>query len=423
MGMEAERAFRFTETTIERAIRLVREGLVETNNIGRRIWRDDGSPHGLYVYVGKNGATFYRVAKVSGRKTETRIGDATAMRVTKAREKAQQLAAGNKEAAAAPIRVRTDGPTVAAAWAAYTSDVRSGVFVAGRRQTAASTLQSYQWLYDAHLRDRYGSKSLHALAKDIQALHRRMREKPVAANRLLQVVSNLFRHAAETGNWEKPNPTLNPITGRTIRKHPVAARERWLTTEEAARVLAFAATEPDPWNDFWPLMILTGVRVSNLREMRWSQLDLRDDGATWSIPITKNQEPHVVPLVADAVQILRDRLARAPMVGSGRKERPASPWVFPMKEDPERCICDCDHAWGRVKEHAPIENVRIHDLRRTAASWATQAGAPITAVGKFIGDKSINATAVYARADVTAARAAGELVAMRMREATSRRPK
>ena len=76
-----------------------------------------------------------------------------------------------------------------------------------------------------------------------------------------------------------------------------------------------------------------------------------------------------------------------------------------MREDPTRCIIDCDHAWGRVKEHAPIADVRIHDLRRTAASWATQAGAPISAVGKFIGDKSINATAVYARADVTAARA------------------
>jgi integrase len=423
MGIEASRVFAFTETRIEQAIRLVRDGAVATKANGRRVWRDEGCPNGLHLVVGRRGATFYRVAKVAGRKVETRIGDATAMRVTKARAKAKQLAAGIKEAAAAPIRVRTDGPTVAEAWASYVADVRSGDFQAGRRPTAASTLQSYQWLYDAHLRDRYGSKSLHALAKDIQAIHGRMRGKPVAANRLLQVVSNLFRHAAETGNWEKPNPTLNPITGRTIRKHPVAARERWLTTDEASRILAYAATEPDPWSDFWPLMILTGVRVSNLREMQWAQLDLRDDGATWSIPITKNQEPHVVPLVADAVAILRRRLEVTAKVGSGRKERPASPWVFPMKEDPKRCICDCDHAWGRVKEHAPIAGVRIHDLRRTAGSWATQAGAPISAVGKFIGDKSINATAVYARADVTAARAAGEMVAERFREAIARRPK
>jgi integrase len=419
MALEDVRSFPFTETSIEKAIRLVREGVAATKANGRRVWRDEGCPHGLHLVVGMRGATFYRVAKVAGRKVETRIGDATAMRVTKAREKTRQLAAGVKEAAAAPIRVRTDGPTVAQAWAAYVADTKSGEFIAGRKPTAASTIASYEALYNAHLKARYGSRSLHALAKDVQEVHRKMRGKPVTGNRLLQVISNLFVHAARRGAWDRPNPTLDPITGRTIRKHPVQSRERWLTTEEATRVLAYAATESDPWRDFWPLMILTGVRVSNLREMRWSQLDLRDDGATWSIPKTKNQEPHVAPLVGDAVRILRDRLARAPKTGKDRKRRPVSPWVFPMKEDPGRCICDCDHAWGRVKEHAPIENVRIHDLRRTAASWATQAGAPISAVGKFIGDKSINATAVYARADVTAARAAGELVARRLREATA----
>ena len=88
-----------------------------------------------------------------------------------------------------------------------------------------------------------------------------------------------------------------------------------------------------------------------------------------------------------------------------------------MKEDATRCICDCDHAWARVKEGAPIADVRIHDLRRTAGSWATQGGAPLPAVGKFIGDKSINATAVYARSDVAGARAVADMVEKRLLEA------
>lgn len=417
MGIESVRAFRFTENQIEQAIRLVREGLVETNNIGRRIWRDEGSPHGLHVYVGQTGATYYRVAKVAGKKAEVRIGDATAMRVTTARGKARDLAAGVAKAAASPIRVRTDGPTVAEAAAAYFTDARSGDFIAGKKRTAASTLASYEGLYNAHIKKAYGSKSLHALAKDAAAIHRRMKATPVAANRLLQVISNLFVHAHEAGYWDKPNPTLNSATGKKVRKHTVPARERWLTTEEARRVLAFAATEPDPWRHFWTLLILTGVRVSNLREMRWGQLDLRDAGATWSIPITKNQEPHIAPLSSQAVAILRDRLAAAPKKAGKAKGTPASPWVFPMKEDPERCIVDCDHAWSRVKEGAIIDDIRIHDLRRTAGSWATQGGAPTPAVGKFLGDKSINATAVYARADTASARMVAELVERRILEA------
>jgi hypothetical protein len=151
--------------------------------------------------------------------------------------------------------------------------------------------------------------------------------------------------------------------------------------------------------------------------MRWSQLDLRDSDATWSIPKTKNQEPHVVALSPQATDVLRARMKAAPTTGVGRRLRPASPWVFPMKKDPTRCISDCDHAWARVKEHAPLEDSRIHDLRRTAASWATQAGAPQAAVGMFIGDKSANATAVYARAATASKAATARMVADRLAEA------
>lgn len=418
MGIEGESAFPFTEARIEEAIRLVRDGKAAAGPDGRRVWRDEGSSHGLHLRVGPGGSIFYRIAKVGGRKTRVRIGDATAIPLTKARQAALRLAAGDKAAAAAPVRVRSDGITVSQAWKAYIDDARSGAFVAGRRPTAASTIASYEALYNPHLKKKYGHKSLHALAKDIHGIHRSMRDKPVTANRLLQVVNNLFVHAARTGNWDKPNPTLDPITGRTVKKHHVQARERWLTTAEAGRVMKFAANEPDPWCDFWTLLILTGVRVSNLREMRWGELDLRATDATWSIPKTKNQDPHVVPLSGEAVAVLRARLEKAPK-GSGKRARdPASPWVFPMREDGTRCITDVDHAWARVKENAPISDVRIHDLRRTAGSWATQAGAPLTAVGKFIGDKSINATAVYARSDVAGARQVAEMIERRLREAT-----
>jgi hypothetical protein len=38
-------------------------------------------------------------------------------------------------------------------------------------------------------------------------------------------------------------------------------------------------------------------------------------------------------------------------------------------------------------------------------------------VGRFIGDKSINATAVYARADTASARAVADIIDRRLREA------
>jgi len=92
-----------------------------------------------------------------------------------------------------------------------------------------------------------------------------------------------------------------------------------------------------------------------------------------------------------------------------------------MREDDSKCIADLDHAWGRVKEHAQLDNVRIHDLRRTAGSWATQGGAPLPAVGKLLGHRPHNSTAVYARADIAAAREAARIVEDRLREAGAKK--
>lgn len=411
------RAFPFTESRIEDAIRLVAAGTVQTKADGRRYWRDEGSPHGLIVLVGARAATYYRLHKQAGKKIFTRIGDATAMRVSKAREAALKLAGGDATAAAKPMRVRTDGLTISQAWKAYIADVESGDFIAGRKPTAASTIASYKILFDAHVGRPFGTKSLHYLAKNVPELHRKLKDKPATANRLVQVIRNLFMHAARTGKWDQPNPTLDPVTCRGIKKYTVPSRERHLTTAEAARVLAFAATEPQPWKDFWRLLILTGVRASTLREMKWAHLDLRATDSSWAVPTTKNGDPQLVPLTETAAAILRERLSAAPK----HKGKPASVWVFPMRDDPKACISDLDHAWNRVKENAQLDGVRIHDLRRTAGSWATQGGAPLPAVGKLLGHRSHNSTAVYARADTKAARAAAEIVEARLQEAEARK--
>jgi integrase len=412
-----DKAFPFTEARVEEAIRLVAAGKVATDTDRRRLWRDSGSPHGLYLRASAGGGTYYRIHKAQGRKVKTRIGDALTMRVAKAREAALKLAGGDTTAAAKPIRVRTDGATIAEAWKAYIADVESGEFIAGRKPTAASTIASYKILFNAHVGRPHGKKSLHQLARMVPELHRKLKDKPVTANRLVQVIRNLFTHAARTGNWDRPNPTIDPVTGRGLKKYTVASRSRHLTTAEAARVLAFAAGEPQPWRDFWRLLILTGVRASTLREMKWAHLDLRKSDSIWAVPTTKNGDPLEVPLVDTAAGILSERLAAAPM----DKGKPASVWVFPMRDDPKRCIADLDHAWNRVLEHAPLDGVRIHDLRRTAGSWATQGGAPLPNVGKLLGHRSHNSTAVYARADTKGARAAAEIIEARLLEAGAKK--
>lgn len=411
------RSFSFTELRVEQCIRLVAAGKVKTKSDGRRYWRDSGSAHGLHLLASAKGGTYYRLSKKRGRRVYTRIGDALAMRLTKAREAALRLAGGDQEAAAAPIRARTDGITVDKAWAAYIADLKSGDFVVGKKPPVASTIKSYEQLYKPHLEKPYGKKTLHALAKDIPTLMRSLKAKPATANRLLQVIRSLYTHAARSKTWDGPNPTIDTTTGRSFRRYSVPSRERHLTTAEATRIMAYAATEPDPWCDFWVLLLLTGVRASTLRQMKWAHIDLRSE-STWAVPTTKNGDPQLVALVGTAAEILQRRLAAT----EKRRGHPVTPWVFPMREDRTRCISDLDNAWARIRKHAKIDGVRIHDLRRTAGSWATQGGAPLPAVGKMLGHRSINSTAIYARADIAAARNAAEIVERRLRESTATVP-
>ena len=56
--------------------------------------------------------------------------------------------------------------------------------------------------------------------------------------------------------------------------------------------------------------------------------------------------------------------------------------------------------WLRILKRAGIENLRLHDLRRTLGSWQAKTGASLVVIGKSLGHKSPQATAVYARLDL-----------------------
>ena len=117
--------------------------------------------------------------------------------------------------------------------------------------------------------------------------------------------------------------------------------------------------------------------------MRWDELNL--ETGVWRIPETKNGDSHTIPLVPQATAILKTRQAKSQSIwvlpGTGR---------FGYLNDPKK-------AWHRILERAQIENLRIHDLRRTLGSWQAAMGANSFIIGKTLGHKSPQSTAVYAR--------------------------
>jgi integrase len=47
-----------------------------------------------------------------------------------------------------------------------------------------------------------------------------------------------------------------------------------------------------------------------------------------------------------------------------------------------------------------LENLRIHDLRRTLGSWQAKTGASLVIIGKRLNHKDPSVTAIYSRLDL-----------------------
>ncbi len=127
--------------------------------------------------------------------------------------------------------------------------------------------------------------------------------------------------------------------------------------------------------------------------MRWEQVSF--ERATWRIPDTKNGDPLTVPLVPEAVEILN---ARGPQ---------ATGWVFPA-ESKVGHMTPPKKRWRALLQRAEIDDLRVHDLRRSLGSWQAITGASLTIIGKSLGHKSVEATKIYAHLDVDPVRAVHE---------------
>ncbi len=84
-----------------------------------------------------------------------------------------------------------------------------------------------------------------------------------------------------------------------------------------------------------------------------------------------------------------------------RIRKPTEPPTFVFPGDGKsRHLIEPKRGWNRILERAGIDNLRIHDLRRTLGSWQAKTGASLAIIGKSLNHKNQNTTAIYARLDL-----------------------
>lgn len=243
------------------------------------------------------------------------------------------------------------------------------------------TKRSYQYDFGLYL-SKWGKRQLSKFKDtDFAKLHNEIgKEHPITANRVIALASSLFGYAAERKLFKGANPAHG------IKKFPETKRDRFLQSDELpAFFKALAEESNDTLRDYFLISLLTGARRSNILEMQWKQIHF--DRAEWRIPTTKNGEPQTVTLTPESVEILRARQGCDPL------------WVFPGAGATGHLV-EPKKAWKRVLERAGLENLRIHDLRRTLGSWQAKTGASLAIVGKSLNHKSPSTTTIYARLDL-----------------------
>ncbi|MCY3767975.1 MAG: site-specific integrase [Gammaproteobacteria bacterium] len=213
--------------------------------------------------------------------------------------------------------------------------------------------------------------------KDIAALHHSLRDKPYQANRVLAVVSKMLS-LAEVWNW-RPGGS-NPC--RHIKRYKEHKRERFLSEEEIKRlgeVLRHAEDEMPSAVAAFRLLLLTGCRLSEIRNLKWEYV--KEDHI--ALPDSKTGG-RVVPLGPEAQAVL----AAIP-----RKKD--NPWVI-IGRRPGSHLVNLQKPWRRICKRAGLDDVRIHDIRHSFASRALALGESLTMIGKLLGHTQVQTTARYA---------------------------
>ncbi|MDR0692996.1 MAG: tyrosine-type recombinase/integrase [Puniceicoccales bacterium] len=220
--------------------------------------------------------------------------------------------------------------------------------------------------------------------QDAQEMHDRIgRENgKYEANRALAYIRAIYNKMINWGLTEK-----NPAAG--IQKFKEQKRDRFILHDELPKFMEALEMEPNrDMRDFFLICLYTGARCGNVMSMRWEDIDFSIK--EWRIPDTKSGEPVRIPLIGKALDILNNRLCL----------KESMPWVFPSRERKKSKSGHLEEpkaAWNRILERAGLKNLRIHDLRRTNGSYQAIAGASLTIIGKSLGHKSPQSTAIYAR--------------------------
>lgn len=375
-----------------------------SNATGKELNYRDSEQKGLYLRITPAGGKIFRLEHWSKKKQKTIkivIGKFPDISLNTARELAAQHAVDiNKGVDLQEIKKRDK-----------LEQVLDDIFTVWLNEHAIHNNKRWKQdesRYNLYIRPHLGNMKLSEITDDVVrrwqlnlSKYKKQRGGDLLSKSTIQraqiVLSSIFSKSAR----QIPNPCSQ------VSKYTPPRRTQFLQPEHLSRF--YDALEhpdtPEYLRDYLLLSLYTGARRANILSMQWGQVDLILK--LWIIPgsETKNEEPQIIPLSDQTVDIL-----------SKRQQNRTSIFVFPSpRKSKTGHFVEPKKGWKSLLKRADLpDSYRLHDLRRTMGSWQAITGSSTKLIGASLGHKSEQATAHYAHLTIDPIRAAMQKAADEM---------
>lgn len=233
---------------------------------------------------------------------------------------------------------------------------------------------------------------------------------PTMANRIRAVLSSLFKFAIKKLGIKISN---NPVKATSPYKAGENKRDRVYDEEEIRNLWSFFEKQDPAIEAIFKTLLLTGQRKTETMRMKWSDIEMEkpykrtrfdDEGKeyseaflanVWTIPAenAKNKRAHEIPLSKMAMDIIEEIQS----ISDGGE------YVFKSPRKESKPVVSLRSAVQRIQKYSKVSDFRLHDLRRTVATFMAESGISPMVIGKVLNHKGLakenSITARYNRHD------------------------
>lgn len=210
------------------------------------------------------------------------------------------------------------------------------------------------------------------------------------ANRTRSRIHHMYEFAIGQGIVED-----NPVSGTKPYKGGENESERYYSDDEIKKIWDSYEKLKEPVRSYLKIITLTGQRRTETNFIKWENIKHENDndfkGWVWMIPkeLAKSDRDHLVPLSLLALEIIKGL----------KNDSSKNPYVFAsrMKDDIPISLKTIKRAVREVKKESGVKDFKLHDMRRTVATWLAKLGTPQEVVSKILNHKTGSGGSVVTR--------------------------